>query len=230
MVCGAPLVYFETNQRQTCHFCNRNIAANACCSEGHFVCDDCHRDDAALIIESICLHSDIDDPALLMQTIRSHQGMRIHGPEHHILVPAVILAALRNNGHPITDNQLITAIERGRTICGGACAFFGACGAATGVGIAVSLVLDANPVDAVKRTLVLGAVQSVLARIASFEAARCCQRDAWLAFTEAAPILEGLIGVTFPVTRLRCAQFAVNKECIRNHCPLWPDPAWTGLV
>ncbi|OPY59310.1 MAG: hypothetical protein A4E57_04742 [Syntrophorhabdaceae bacterium PtaU1.Bin034] len=132
MVCGKDLIYLDTDQDLSCSFCGQVIPANARCVNGHFVCDNCHRADAVEIIKQVCLHSRECDAVALMQTIRSHPRFRIHGPEHHSLVPAVILTALRNGGDTITDEQIMTAVQRGQTIAGGACAFLGACGAAVG--------------------------------------------------------------------------------------------------
>ena len=154
MVCGAELVYFETEQDNACHYCGRIILANAQCTNGHFVCDPCHSTDAVEIIKQICLHSRELDAVALMQTIRSHPRFPLHGPEHHALVPAVILTALRNAGNDITNEQMVTGIQRGQTIAGGACAFLGVCGAAIGVGIAFSVLLAANPYDGDKRQTV----------------------------------------------------------------------------
>lgn len=189
MVCGAELIYHETDRNHPCHYCGRVIPVNARCSNGHFVCDACHSTDAVEIIKQVCLHSREPDTAALMQTVRSHPHFRIHGPEHHSLVPAVILTALRNAGNPISDEQIMTAIQRGQTVSGGACAFLGACGAAIGVGIAVSILLGANPYDGDKRQTVQRVTQTVLGDIASYSAPRCCQRDSWLALQAASRIL-----------------------------------------
>ncbi len=137
------------------------------------------------------------------------------------MVPAVILAALKNSGHPISNEDINTAIERGTTIGGGSCAFLGACGAAIGVGIAVSLVLKANPYDGDKRQTVQQATQTVLARIASYTAPRCCQRDSWLALKEASALMQKLTGKLLTVNSFACKQFPENKECIHEQCPLW---------
>ncbi len=159
----------------------------------------------------------------LMQAIRSHPLFKMHGPEHHSMVPAVILAALKNTGQQIMDDEINRAIERGKTVCGGACAFLGACGAAIGAGIAASIVLKANPYDGEKRQVVQQATQRVLARIASFKAPRCCQRDSWLALKEVSAILNEITGKSMPVDTFKCEQFPGNKECIHEECPLWPE-------
>lgn len=223
MVCGAKLIYFETNQDNACHYCGQVLPANARCINGHFVCDSCHSTDTVEIIKQVCLHSRDLDAVALMQTIRSHPQFPLHGPEHHALVPAVILTALRNAGNAITDEQIITGIQRGQTIAGGACAFLGVCGAAIGVGIAFSVLSAANPYDGEKRQAAMRATQHVLDKIASYNAPRCCQRDSWLALKHASKLLEEKLGKKLTVNHnFICEQFSENKECIHDQCPLWP--------
>jgi 7,8-dihydro-6-hydroxymethylpterin dimethyltransferase len=223
MVCGTDLVYLETSQNLPCQYCGRILPANAMCTDGHFVCDECHTADAIEIIRQVCLQSRESDAVTLMQTIRSHPRFRIHGPEHHALVPAVILTALRNAGEAITDEQITTAIQRGQTIAGGACAFLGACGAAIGVGIAISIFLGANPYDGKSRQAAQQTTQRALEKIASYNAPRCCQRDSWLALQEASKLLEEQYGkvLTMNQSITTCEQFSKNKECIHGQCPLW---------
>ena len=174
------------------------------------------------MILHICLHSQETDAATLMQAIRSHPHFSIHGPEHHSLVPAVILTTLRNTGYDITDEQLSTAIERGETIAGGACAFLGVCGAAVGVGIAFSVLLAATPYDGDKRQVVQQVTQKVLGEIASYDAPRCCQRDCWIALRAASTLLQKEIGKELTMHPFACEQYLENKECIYDQCPLWP--------
>ncbi len=229
MVCGEELVYFEVDRKSTCYYCGRLLISNACCPNGHFVCDACHRADAVEIIQDVCLHSGETDIITLMQTIRSHPNFSIHGPEHHALIPAIILTALKNNGCPVSDVQILSAIERGQSIMGGACAFLGVCGAAIGVGIAVSLLLEANPYKGDQRQIAQQATQIALAEIASYNAPRCCQRDCWLALKKAAPLLQEYTGISLTVNQISCEQYSRNNECIHNLCPLWPSAQKTEL-
>lgn len=223
MVCGEDIVYSETDHDKTCRYCGQTVVTNAQCSNGHFVCDACHRTDAIEVIKQVCLHSREPDALALMEVIRSHPHFPIHGPEHHAMVPAVILTALRNNGNDISDEQIFSAIQRGQTIAGGACAFLGACGAALGVGIAFSIMTSANPTDGTKRQEVQQVTQKVLAKIASYDAPRCCQRDVWLALQTASELLQEKLGRTLQLNQpVSCRQFTQNKECIRAQCPLWP--------
>ena len=223
MVCGAPLIYYWKNKEGVCFFCGQVMQANAGCPVGHFVCDHCHSADAIEIIKTVCLNSRETDMVKLMQTIRYHPLFGMHGPEHHSMVPAVILTALKNSGYEISDDEIFTAIERGKTVCGGACAFLGVCGAAIGVGIALSLVLKADPYDGAKRHSVQQATQRVLVKIASYKAPRCCQRDSWLALRECAAILQEITGRYLSVDSIECDQFEENEGCILGQCPLWPS-------
>lgn len=223
MVCGEDLIYLENEQDLTCYFCGQVTAANARCVNGHFICDACHAADALEVIRTVCLHSQEANPVLLMQTIRSHQQFRIHGPKHHALVPAILLTALRNSGTPVTDEQIEIAIQRGQRITGGACAFMGACGAAVGVGIAVSLIIGASPYEGARRQSAQQATLAALEEIASFDAPRCCQRDSWLAIKKASKVLEEFTGTSLTISQIHCTQFPKNKECIHEKCPLWAE-------
>jgi 7,8-dihydro-6-hydroxymethylpterin dimethyltransferase len=223
LVCGAPLVYHTTEQRRSCHFCGKTLSANACCEQGHFVCDSCHTGDALELIEHLCTASSTIDPIQLMQEIRRHPSIPLHGPQYHALVPGVLLACLRNAGHPLTAEQLHGAIQRGGEVSGGSCGFMGICGAATGVGISFSVLLEATPIKAAARQTVQGIVQQVLAGIAGYEAARCCQRDCWIALKTGQRIAAELFSLNLPaVEPFACTQLARNKECLGVDCPLWP--------
>jgi hypothetical protein len=101
----------------------------------------------------------------------------------------------------------------------------GACGAAVGVGIGFSTILGNNPYQGDRRQAVQQLVGRALARIAALEAARCCQRDCWLALQEASASSLELLGVHLPAEApLACAQAAANQECLGASCPLLPRP------
>ncbi len=223
MVCGTPLEYLAVEETHTCSYCGQRADANALCGQGHFVCDGCHSGTTAQIIERICRTSPETDMLRLFAAIRSHPAVPVHGPGHHALVPAVILATYRNLGGRVTDEQISAAIRRGTQIAGGACGFSGVCGAASGVGIAFALILGANPVRGPERSRVQGAVQEVLAGIAAYEAARCCQRDGWIALRKASEISARLLDIPLRArAEIPCRQQAANPECLGRSCPLWP--------
>ncbi len=225
MVCGEPLEYLPVAVPARCHYCGCELPTSTRCGDGHFVCDACHSEDAVEVIRAVCATSTERDMVDLLRAIRAHPAVPVHGPEHHVLVPAVIVAAARNAGLALDGSHLETAITRGRTIAGGACAFMGACGAAIGVGTGFATVLGATPYQGDRRQAVQQLVGRALARVASLEAARCCQRDCWLALQEASASSEALLGVHLPAAgELTCGQIAANRECLGAGCPLFPGP------
>ncbi|NCQ35939.1 hypothetical protein GW813_12895 [bacterium] len=222
MVCGAPLVYRQADRDEACQFCGKVAHANAVCEQGHFVCDTCHAAGALAVIEHLCRTTDETDMIVLMQAIRQHPSVPTHGPEHHGLVPGVILATYRNLGGLVTDDMLVTGIRRGAAVTGGACAFTGSCGAAQGVGVALSILLDANPLTPIQRQRVMQAVNAVAADIAANPAARCCQRDIWLALRRSAVLSRDLLPIPLRADRsVSCTQFNMNPDCLLETCPLW---------
>ncbi|WP_448383688.1 DUF5714 domain-containing protein [Desulfosoma sp.] len=221
MVCGQPLCYEASESEGTCSYCGSRFLSSVRCITGHFVCDACHSRDALAVMEHLCLSSRETDLIVLMDKIRRHPAMPVHGPEHHALVPAVIVSAYRNAGGRIGDDLIRAALRRGSRIPGGSCGFMGCCGAAVGVGVAFSILLEANPVKGRERRLAQQATQAALADIAALDAARCCQRDAWLALKKAAELSERLLDqrlhARYP---LKCRQQAKNRECEGARCPV----------
>lgn len=223
MVCGAPLKYLEGERNIACSFCGRSLPANAICEQGHFVCDACHAQDELSLIEQVCLTTDETDLIALMAKIRRHPNVPLHGPGHHALVPGVILSTYRNLGGELSDDLIRTGIRRGAQIAGGACGFVGVCGAATGVGIAFSIILQANPLKAAERQIVQTVMQRVMQRLAALEAARCCQRECWLVLRAAAELSAQYLPIPLRADApLACWQWERNAECITGRCPLWP--------
>lgn len=224
MVCGAPLVYHTTEQATACHFCGKILSANSCCEQGHFVCNHCHTGDALELVEHLCSVSTESDPMVLFHEFRRHPSFPLHGPQYHSLVPGLLLACLRNAGHPVSDEQIRSGIRRGGEVSGGSCGFMGVCGAAAGIGIAFSVLLEATPLKGEARQKVQQIVQQVLAEIAGYEAARCCQRDCWIALRSGVRIAVEMWGLELlPVEPFACTQMARNRECLGVDCPLWPN-------
>ena len=200
-----------------------NRLANALCRQGHYVCDACHSRDALKIIEHFLLTTQEIDMIVLLQESRRHPAISMHGPEHHSLVPGIILAAYRNLGGPVTPEMLQTALRRGNTIAGGACAFLGVCGAAAGVGVAFSILLNANPLKAKERLLIKQITIKSLEASGLTSGVRCCQQECWQALRQAARLSRQFLPIPLPAEApLICQQWEQNKECQGADCPLWP--------
>ena len=223
MVCAAPLIYASVDQQAACWYCGKSAATPALCEMGHYVCDHCHAEDALAVIDHLCLTARDTDMLVMLEKIRRHPSVPANGPEHHGLIPGIILSAFRNQGGALPADAILTGIRRGGQISGGSCAFAGICGAATGVGVAFSLLLEANPLKPTERQQVQAAVQEAIADIAAQHAARCCQRDCFLALRAVARISARLLPVRLQAeASFNCRQQARNRECQGKNCPLFP--------
>lgn len=223
MICGKPLVILTEPKNLNCKYCGKEERVESCCEDGHFVCDQCHIHVAADIIEKECLTTKEKDVIKILKTLRSHPDFPIHGPHHHPMVPGILLAAYRNNGGDISDEQIITGIRRGTLIPGASCSFFGVDGAAVGVGIAFSVILGATPFTGDKRQTVQKIVIRVAEKIADNPFSRCCQRECWIALKEAENISLELMQHPISVQEeLICTQFKNTDHCSGAYCPLMP--------
>jgi MoaA/NifB/PqqE/SkfB family radical SAM enzyme/ubiquinone/menaquinone biosynthesis C-methylase UbiE len=222
MVCGKEVGYLAQEREVPCHYCGGVKKTNALCVEGHYICDSCHQQDGLSAIRLLCAETKEQDMLLLLNTIRSHPAIPLHGPEHHAMVPGIILATYRNLGGRISREAILTGIERGSKVPGGVCGFWGNCGAAAGVGIAFSVLLEATPLTPKARQQVQEVTSRVLGEIAHTQGARCCQRETVTALREAAFLSHQLLPISLLAEAdFFCKQFSVNRECIGGQCPLW---------
>jgi len=223
LICGADLVYLPQHEAQTCLYCGKTYESNARCSQGHFVCDACHSADAGSLIEQFCAETLLKDPVEIAFTLMRHPSFAMHGPEHHFLVPAVLLAAY-NNQHGLENRavKIQQARKRAEGVPGGSCGLCGNCGAAVGTGIFVSLITGASPLS--KREWQLSncmTAESLLA-IAGHGGPRCCKRDTFLALQAAQAFLRHQLGQTLEMSiPIHCEFQAFNKQCLQTGCPFF---------
>ncbi|ADH85384.1 radical SAM protein [Desulfurivibrio alkaliphilus] len=223
LVCGEELRYSRQERDQACHYCGVVSKTNAVCRQHHYVCDDCHQRDGLSVIRAICSETSEQDMLALLAKIRHSPAIPMHGPEHHALVPGVILATYRNRGGELSREAILTGIARGSQIPGGACGFWGNCGAAVGAGIAFSILLDATPLSPKPRRQAQEISARILSAVASVTGARCCRREAFIVLREAAAISRELLPVSLLAEAdFTCDQAVANPQCIRRQCPLLP--------
>ncbi|HEB70278.1 MAG TPA: SAM-dependent methyltransferase, partial [Desulfobulbus sp.] len=62
MVCGEKLQYRDQAIDLTCSYCKRADSGHIVCPNGHYICDQCHNQDAMRVIEDIILTTDSTAP------------------------------------------------------------------------------------------------------------------------------------------------------------------------
>lgn len=222
LVCGEELYYSDNHTARTCFYCGVVKPSNASCRNGHYVCDACHNANANDLIERYCSNTDATSPVAMALSMMSNPLVKMHGPEHHFLVAAVLLAAFLNR--PGTDKSVVTekmkeARNRAEEVKGGFCGFQGACGAAIGAGIFMSLVTGATPLSDRERKLSNLITADCLRAIAENGGARCCKRESLRAIMTAVEFVRQELGVDLPPEQPpSCAFSELNRECLRERC------------
>jgi hypothetical protein len=225
-ICGEELEYAFTHneyKRLTCEFCNEEFTTNTYCPLGHYICDPCHSEKPIRIIEDFCKHTTIQDPFLIADTIMAHPNFKTYGPEHHVLVPAVLLTTLKNNGiqkpneREIKFSDIKEGINRASKIPGGYCGFYGSCGAGMGAGVAISIFTDANPSTDIPRSLANKMTSRALAKIAD-DLEHCCKRSVRLAICEALNFMQKEFDINLDYSPQKCQFSGSNDKCAREKC------------
>jgi hypothetical protein len=150
-----------------------------------------------------------------------HPQLKMHGPEHHFLVPAVLLAAYYNiTGEAESKKAKIElARQRSAKIPGGFCGSHGNCGAGVGTGIFLSIITETTPLSGKTWQLSNMLTGSCLMEIACKGGPRCCKRDTFTAITHTAGFVKEHLNVTIPVpAEIICEFHSSNKQCLGTKC------------
>ncbi len=224
IVCGKDLVYADQAISRLCSICGKVFTTRVYCEEGHFVCDACHsasQNDVKWFLR----HTEEKDPIKILFHIFEMDKVHMHGPEHHSIVPGVLLVAYQNNGGEIDlDDALELAFERGSQVPGGFCGYWGVCGSAVGAGIYASIVLDGSPLKKETWSIPQTVTAKCLEAIAVVGGPRCCKRVSRLAIEVAVEWTKEVLGITMPISYPKCRYFKRNRECLHHDCPFFGSP------
>lgn len=226
LVCGQQLVYTEEQSTKACFYCKKKFQADASCVEGHYVCDRCHSMPAHELIEPYRNKTKKTDPIEIANDLMKSPQVKMHGTEHHYLVPAVLLTAYYNGRQlPAEKKQkLHTARNRSTCVLGGFCGSHGTCGAAMGTGIFISLITNATPLSETPWMLSNMITSKSLLAVAKAGGPRCCKRDTYLTIAEAVTFLNEEMNVKIPLTeKIICGFSRNNRECLFYECSYYAE-------
>ena len=223
MLCGKPLRYELVAVPRRCAVCGEEKLSDAICEDGHFVCNACHSAGLDEFFVPFLLQSKEKDPLVLFEQVMSMPQVHMHGPEHHAIVPCVLLTAWHNcGGEGEIKKMLSAALSRGKQVPGGACGFWGVCGAAAGAGIYLSVLIGSTPVNKEAWAIPMELTSRCLKRLAEVGGPRCCKRNSRLCIQQAAAFTAERFGIEMPLTEISCTYMSENRECIGERCPFFP--------
>lgn len=219
IICGEPLEYLDSAVTMKCSICGKKQSSKTRCTAGHYVCDECHMSGVDSII-GVCMNETSSDPASILERLMDLPFCHMHGPEHHVMVGSALLTAYKNSGADIDLGAALAKMQnRGRQVPGGACGFWGACGAGISTGMFISIISGTTPLKEDSWGLGNLMTSSALERIGAVGGPRYCKRDSYLAVLAAVDFVSEHFGIEMSKTPVMCKYFGRNNQCIGSRCP-----------
>ena len=167
--------------------------------------------------------------AVLLERLLSQEGLPTHCPVHHFIVPAALLTVCRRRqgeSGELLEAELTEAMQRARNVLGGFCGFYGACGAAIGLGIFWSIITGTTPLSGKTWSFGNRACGEALLALAEYGGPRCCKRVSWLTVAGAIDRINEILDLHLPpLPNMTCRFYQSNKECLKEHCPYYSKEA-----
>ena len=219
LLCGAPLVYLEEDTEMECSVCHRRERSKTRCAEGHYVCNECHTQGMDVIV-GVCLREKTKNPIAVLDRMMEQPFCHMHGPEHHVMVGAALLTAYSNAGGAIDLEACLREMQsRGKCVPGGACGFWGACGAGLSAGMFVSIISKSTPLSEEAFGLAHRMTAKALEQIGQVGGPRCCKRDSYLSVLAAVDFVRENLGIEMERQEPVCRYASRNNQCIGKRCP-----------
>lgn len=219
IICKAPLEYLEQDVLMVCAICHKKENSKTRCVNGHYVCNECHTRGIDRLI-GVCLEETSANPVRIMEDLMNLEFCHMHGPEHHVMVGSALLTAYKNAGGELElEKALMEMQSRGRSVPGGACGFWGACGAGISAGMFASIITKTTPLSQETWGISNRMTAAALQKIGEVGGPRCCKRDSYLAILAAIEFVRENMGIEMEQEKIVCHRFTMNNQCIGNRCP-----------
>ena len=219
LICKAPLEYLTQDEMLECAICHKQELSKTRCTAGHYVCSECHTQGMDSIF-GLCLSETSRDPIAILEKMMSMPFCHMHGPEHHVRVGAALLTAYKNAvGEVDLPKALQEMYSRGKAVPGGACGFWGACGAGVSAGQFVAIATASTPLAVEPWGLSNQMTAKALESIGKVGGPRCCKRDSYLAILAAIAFAAEHLHVHMETSVPVCTRSGQNNQCIGKRCP-----------
>ncbi len=221
LICKKQLEYLEVGIEMQCALCRKKEMSKTRCVGGHYICNDCHTNGMDRIL-GLCLEETSKNPIEILEKMMSMDFCHMHGPEHHVMVGSALLTAFKNAGGDVDlPSALSEMLVRGKQVPGGACGFWGACGAGISTGMYISIVTKSTPLAKEAWGLSNRMTSCALDAIGRNGGPRCCKRDSFLAITQAVKFTAETLGVEMEIDEIVCSYSNRNNQCIKDICPFY---------
>ncbi len=212
--------------RFSCTYCGKEEEDDFICPNGHYICEECRLASPNDLILRTCRNSSNKDPMKIALLLMKHPAIIMFGPAHHHIVSCTLIKAVHNLEPDKTthlNSSLKKAIKRGENLTYGSCGLLGVCGAASGVGIALSVLTGANYMSGEERSLALKATSCALEKIADIGGPRCCKLSTFISIEVGEKFIKDNLESDMSVSRAPqpCPYIELNEDCLGTRCPYY---------
>lgn len=219
LICKSALEYLNEDMEMECVICHKKENSKTRCIKGHYVCNECHMHGIDSVF-GVCLSDTSKNPIEILNRLMNLPFCHMHGPEHHIMVGAALLTAYKNAGGSIDlEKSLLEMQNRGKNVPGGACGFWGACGAGISSGMFISIITASTPLMTEPFGLSNKMTAKALNAIGEVGGPRCCKRDSYLSILQAVDFVKENMGIEMEKQTILCDFSSQNNQCIGKRCP-----------
>ncbi len=171
-------------------------------------------------IVSLCLLEKSKNPVEILLNLVNSLDCPVHNPVHHVLVGSALLTAYKNAGGDIDLEKALEELKkRAEQVPGGACGYWGACGAGISSGMFVSIVTGSNPLRNEEWKLSNLMTAKSLGAIGEVGGPRCCKRNSYIAIAQAVKFAKENLSVEMELKKIKCTHYTQNSQCIGERCP-----------
>ena len=165
----------------------------------------------------------------VVRSVMDDAGFPMHNFAHHYLVPAVLLTDVCTKESTEPDEykkMLAEAEKRAKNVLPAFCGLYGACGAAVGCGIFMSVYTGTTPLSKETWSLCNYATAGALSEMAKLGGPRCCKRNTFAALLFMKKYIAQHLGIVISVPDgIVCRYNKFNSECLKEKCPFYNKEA-----
>lgn len=217
--CNGDLIHDQELVYKKCALCGIEEKTYIACENGHYFCDKCASKNTIDKLFEMVPQITEKNPLEVSEKLFHECG--IYGNSPHPLATAAFLIAYKNLTGEINNRQIYEGIERALKIPGGWCGYYGNCGAAVGLGIAIAIITKSTPISDRERSISNIATAKGLLGVADQGGPRCCAASVRRVMEQGIEFAKEYLKVEFPEIlnkRTNCMFSKYNNSCRYNKC------------
>ncbi|MGF7186907.1 hypothetical protein GGQ84_003043 [Desulfitispora alkaliphila] len=216
--------YLSTGKELRCYQCGKKEIGNICCSNGHYICDECHGKELYNTIQNYIMATQSQNPFEIAEDLMGYSNVPMLGCENAWIAAGAFMASLKNQGSiPITNDQISEVLNRTRKqAIGGYCGLTGVCGIVPAMGACFSVILGALCSKGQETATTMKVVGKIVNAIADQTGPCCCKNFVRTALSEAVKSAKEELKVTLPLPSqaLVCSHSKRHPHgCRKAKCP-----------